>query len=70
MDELVEAMERWLKAHPNPREKILIVGVREFSAAEVLDEIKKDTRMGKTFRRNIMQYATEMFLKYLKSEEK
>jgi len=65
VDELIEAIEKWLKAHPNPREKILVVGSREFSAVEVLDEIKKNTRMGQMFRRNIMQYATGMFLKHI-----
>jgi len=68
MDELVEAMEKWLKNHPNPGAKILIVGSRTFSAAEALDEIKADTSMGKTFRQNIMQVATELFLKRNKVE--
>jgi len=64
MDELIDAMETWLKAHPNPRAKALVVGKRMFSAEEILDEMKKGTRMGKMFKKNIMQYATEMFMRY------
>ena len=64
MDELIDAMETWLKAHPNPQAKLLVVGKRTFSAEDILGEMKKGTRMGKTFRKNIMQYATEMFVRY------
>ena len=62
-DEIISAMRDWLKRQKNPDKKFLFIGMRSYSAKEVLNHIEGDNPEGKLFREQIVKLAVDLFMK-------
>lgn len=62
-DQLIKALEGWIRRHPNPKEKLFFSGELSFSAKEIVDEIKKGSSQGKKFRDAIMDLTLDIISK-------
>ncbi len=58
-EEILSALERWLKRIPNPEEMILIIpsGGRQLTFSEALREIKNNTTLGKKWLEKLKNIA-------------
>jgi len=62
-NELIKAVSEWVKRHPEPKKKVLVVGDNTYSPEEILEEMKQGTEFGKQQLQSIYQLAVELFMR-------
>lgn len=62
-DRLIQALEGWINRHPDPDQKLFFSGEEEYSARDVLNEIKRGTKLGLQFKDALMKITFDFISK-------